>query len=220
MAYAHVPLAPDRSLPDYYFVLGVPPDASAAEVHAAWRRQLRYWHPDRRNHPDALEHSKLINQAHDVLSNAGKRAEYDRKRAALGWRPPNATVQRPTNVWTRYQVIRHEGPFRSTDEFDHHGFVARLEDLLNRGRLITERRKDAASAAKWEAQTLAMLKDELGDHTYARTFETALQQERPAGFVAAYGILWAAYEDALKGNLRPAKKSETPKGARQSRTTV
>ncbi|TMD97566.1 MAG: J domain-containing protein [Chloroflexi bacterium] len=39
---------------DYYFVLGVPPDATEAELHAAWRRQLKYWHPDRGNHPDAL----------------------------------------------------------------------------------------------------------------------------------------------------------------------
>ena len=47
-----------RPLADYYFVLGVPPDATETELHAAWRRQLKYWHPDRGNHPDALEHAK------------------------------------------------------------------------------------------------------------------------------------------------------------------
>ena len=56
-------------------------------MHAAWRRQLKYWHPDRGNHPDALEHAKLINLAHDVLTNSNKRAAYDRQRAAVGWRP-------------------------------------------------------------------------------------------------------------------------------------
>jgi len=82
-----------RPLADYYFVLGVPPDATEAELHAAWRRQLKYWHPDRGNHPDALEHAKLINLAHDVLTNSSKRAAYDRQRAAAGWRP-SATAAR------------------------------------------------------------------------------------------------------------------------------
>ncbi|HEY8813484.1 MAG TPA: DnaJ domain-containing protein, partial [Candidatus Dormibacteraeota bacterium] len=71
-----------RPLADYYFVLGVPPDATETELHAAWRRQLKYWHPDRGNHPDALEHAKLINLAHDVLTNSTKRVAYDRQRAA------------------------------------------------------------------------------------------------------------------------------------------
>src|SRR5260221_8891479 len=79
-----------RPLADYYFVLGVPPDATEAELHAAWRRQLKYWHPDRGNHPDALEHAKLINLAHDVLTDRSKRVAYDRERAAAGWRPSSS----------------------------------------------------------------------------------------------------------------------------------
>jgi curved DNA-binding protein CbpA len=204
----------ERALPDYYFVLGVPPDATAAEVHAAWRRQLRYWHPDRGNHPDALEHSKLINEAHDVLSDAGRRELYDRKRSVLGWRPPNAGSSRGPARVVQWKVVRHEGPFRSSDGFDYHGFVERLEELMARGRMIVEQRKDLASAAKWEAQTLALLHDQLGDHPYTRAFEEALKAEK--GRVGAYGILWAAYEDALKGNLRPAsaRKSGAPKSTR------
>ena len=33
-----------------------------------------------------------------------------------------------------------------------------------------------------------------------------MKQPRPAGLVEAYGVLWAAYEDALKGDLKPVKK--------------
>lgn len=199
-----MPPPSDRLLPDYYFVLGVPPDASAAEIHGAWRRQLRYWHPDRGNHPDALEHSKLINQAHDVLADSARRADYDRRRAAAGWRPPSPSGRPGPRGPLRWKVVQHEGPFRSTDGFDHHGFVVRLEDLMHRGRLIVEKRKDEASAAKWEAQTLAMLRDQLGEHTYTRAFEDALRQDGGIGRVAAYGVLWAAYEDALKGDLKPS----------------
>ena len=185
-------------------MLGVPPDATETELHAAWRRQLKYWHPDRRNHPDALEHAKLINLAHDVLTDSTRRAAYDRQRAAVGWRPSASAPSYPRAV--RWTTVSREGPRPSPKGFDRHGFVARLEEMMNRGRLMIEKRKDLASASKWEAQTQALLRDELCDHAYTKRFEVALQQPRPEGLVAAYGVLWAAYEDALKGNLKPAVK--------------
>jgi hypothetical protein len=77
---------------------------------------------------------------------------------------------------------------------------------MHRGRLMIEKRKDLASASKWEAQAQALLRDELGDHSYTERFEAALRQPRPEGLVAAYGVLWAAYEDALKGDLKPGAK--------------
>ena len=80
---------------------------------------------------------------------------------------------------------------------------------MNRGRLMIEKRKDLASASKWEAQGQALLREVLGDHPYTERFETALKQPRPEGLVAAYGVLWAAYEDALKGDLKPAPKPKT-----------
>jgi hypothetical protein len=82
--------------------------------------------------------------------------------------------------------------------------------MMNRGRLMIEKRKDLASASKWEAQTQALLRDELGDHAYTRRFEVALRQPRPEGLLAAYGVLWAAYEDALKGDLKPGVKARRP----------
>ncbi|HEY2599365.1 MAG TPA: DnaJ domain-containing protein [Candidatus Dormibacteraeota bacterium] len=202
--------APDdrHPLADYYFVLGVPPDATESELHAAWRRQLKYWHPDRGNHPDALEHAKLINLAHDVLTDGTRRAQYDRQRAAVGWRPSASAPSYSRPV--RWRTVSREGPFPAPNGFDRHDFVARLEEMMNRGRLMIEKRKDLASAAKWEAQTQALLRDELGDHAYTKRFEDALRQPRPDGLVAAYGVLWAAYEDALKGDLKPAAKGRPP----------
>jgi len=197
-----------RPLADYYFVLGVPPDATETELHAAWRRQLKYWHPDRGNHPDALEHAKLINLAHDVLTDRTKRAAYDRQRASVGWRPSASAPSYSRPV--QWKVVSREGPFRAHEGFDRHGFVARLEEMMERGRLMIEKRKDLASASKWEAQTQALLRDELGDHPYTKRFEVALKQPRPEGLVAAYGVLWAAYEDALKGDLKPVAKDKRP----------
>lgn len=194
---------------DYYFVLGVPPDATETELHAAWRRQLKYWHPDRRNHPDALEHAKLINLAHDVLTDSARRSAYDRQRAAVGWRPSASAPSYSRPV--RWTTVSREGPRRAPEGFDRHGFVARLEEMMNRGRLMIEKRKDLASASKWEAQTQALLRDELGaGHAYTKRFEAALTRPRPEGLVAAYGVLWAAYEDALKGDLKPGVKEKRP----------
>lgn len=146
----------------------------------------------------------MINLAHDVLTNSTKRAQYDRQRAAAGWRPSTSgpSYSRPV----QWKTVSHEGPPRAPNGFDRHAFVARLEEMMNRGRLMIEKRKDLASASKWEAQTQALLRDELGDHPYTERFEIALRQPRPEGLVAAYGVLWAAYEDALKGDLKPAMK--------------
>ena len=126
-------------------MLGVPPDATETELHAAWRRQLKYWHPDRANHPDALEHAKLINLAHDVLTNSTKRAAYDRQRAAAGWRPSASAPSYARPV--QWKTVSREGPPRAPQGFDRHGFVARLEEMMNRGRLMIEKRKDLASAS-------------------------------------------------------------------------
>lgn len=80
---------------------------------------------------------------------------------------------------------------------------------MHRGRMMIEKRKNLASASKWEAQGQALLRDELGDHPYTKRFEEALNQPRPESLMAAYGVLWAAYEDALKGDLKPMKQTRS-----------
>jgi curved DNA-binding protein CbpA len=192
--------------PDYYFVLGLPPDATTAELHAAWRRQLKYWHPDRHNHPDALEHAKLINLAHDTLTDPVKRGAYDRQRSAQGWRPLDAREPPWTAAGARWARVDPNPPRRSADGYDRHGFASRLDEFLERGRILIEKPKDLASIAKWEAQTHSLLLDTLGSHTYVTRLERALSMPRPTNLILAYGVLWAAYEDALKGVLRPLKK--------------
>lgn len=63
---------------DYYEVLGVPRDASESDLKAAFRNLARKHHPDVSDAPDAEEKFKEINEAYGVLSDAEKRAAYDR----------------------------------------------------------------------------------------------------------------------------------------------
>jgi molecular chaperone DnaJ len=64
---------------DYYEVLGVSRDCSEQELKSAYRKQALRYHPDR--NPDdreAEEKFKAASEAYQVLSDAEKRAVYDR----------------------------------------------------------------------------------------------------------------------------------------------
>src|SRR5580700_11197433 len=64
---------------DYYEVLGVPRDASDAEIKKAFRRLARELHPDVNKHdPDAEDKFKQAAEAYEVLSDSERRATYDR----------------------------------------------------------------------------------------------------------------------------------------------
>ncbi len=64
---------------DYYEVLGVSREASDQELKSAYRKQALKYHPDRNPGDHAAEERfKLASEAYQVLSDADKRAAYDR----------------------------------------------------------------------------------------------------------------------------------------------
>ncbi|RJO65261.1 MAG: molecular chaperone DnaJ [Myxococcales bacterium] len=73
---------------DYYEVLGVARSAAPDEIKKAFRKLAVQYHPDRnKTDPEAEEKFKELAEAYDVLSDAEKRAAYDRFGHGLGKGP-------------------------------------------------------------------------------------------------------------------------------------
>lgn len=64
---------------DYYQTLGIPKDATEADIKKAYRKLARKYHPDvNPGDKDAEQKFKEVNEANEVLSNVEKRKQYDK----------------------------------------------------------------------------------------------------------------------------------------------
>ncbi len=63
---------------DYYEVLGVSKNATDAEIKRAYRKLAKQFHPDSNQNDDDAEHKfKEATEAYEILSDSGKRQQYD-----------------------------------------------------------------------------------------------------------------------------------------------
>ena len=84
---------------DYYAVLGVARDASAADIKKAFRKLARQYHPDVNKLAGAEARFKEINEANEVLSDPEKRKRYD----ALGQNWKSGQDFTPPTGWGGFE---------------------------------------------------------------------------------------------------------------------
>lgn len=63
---------------DFYLVLGLSKTATDSEIKKSYRKLALQFHPDKNSAPGADEAFKLVSKAFAILSDADKRAQYDR----------------------------------------------------------------------------------------------------------------------------------------------
>jgi curved DNA-binding protein CbpA len=78
------------ALKNYYELLEIPPEAPAEEIKRSFRAQIARYHPDKVQHLGkefqslAADRAAELTEAYRILSDAGRRAEYDRAFAEAG----------------------------------------------------------------------------------------------------------------------------------------
>ena len=93
---------------DYYEVLGVGREAGDQEIKGAYRELAKRYHPDRNpDDPTAEEKFKEASEAYSVLSDAQKRAAYDRfgHAGVQGAGGPAASIPRPSPISATFWAI-------------------------------------------------------------------------------------------------------------------
>lgn len=82
----------------HYDVLGIPRFAGERQIREAYRKLAFEFHPDRNPSPEAAERFREITEAHEVLSDAERRREYDRWLAGEKSGSPRRPAARPTET--------------------------------------------------------------------------------------------------------------------------
>lgn len=109
-----------EGLKNYYAILGVEQGASSREIKRAYKKSVRKWHPDLHpNDPNCSTKIQEINEAHDVLGDAGKRRAYDRqieKERISGVQAPRSHTDETEHPFLSYFSRMNEIPRKRTQK--------------------------------------------------------------------------------------------------------
>lgn len=75
-------MLPDK---DFYQILGLQSNATAAQIKKAFKSASRKHHPDRNKHPDSTQRMQEINYAYEILKDPEKRQQYDGRGQQAGF---------------------------------------------------------------------------------------------------------------------------------------
>ncbi len=99
---------------DCYKILGVRPNATAAEIRRAYRIKAKQLHPDASHNSETTEEFRTLVKAYEILSDVRQRSLFDE------------------SFFTRH----HSNVNRSVDSFDYRTWLLAREDEESRSKLI------------------------------------------------------------------------------------
>jgi len=172
---------------DYYQVLGVDRDATAAEIKTAYRKLARKYHPDVSKETGSEDRFKEIGEAYEVLKDTEKRAAYDQ----LGSNWKQGQDFRPPPDWDAGFEFSQGGPgnqggfsdfFESIFGRAQPGFDSRGREFHSRGqdhhaRVLIEL-EDAYTGATRE---ITLHAPEIDANGRVKTRERSLKVKIPKG---------------------------------------
>lgn len=103
---------------DYYKILEVATDATAADIKQAYRKLALQYHPDK--NPDnkfAESHFKELQEAYSILSNTHKRKKYDEVRWLAGMGQRMRTERHITPQWILEECIKLNKHMSTVDTY-------------------------------------------------------------------------------------------------------
>lgn len=111
-------------MPDYYKILGLPPDSSVDEIKKAYRKLARQYHPDINPSPEAKDHFILITEAYDFLMANRDKINVDERefnQAMEDWRKYRQDRSRKranSYAHTSYRNFKNTKFYKTTRIFD------------------------------------------------------------------------------------------------------
>jgi len=92
---------------DYYQILEVTPESTDDEIRKSYRKLAMQYHPDRNpDNADAEERFKEVAEAYGVLTDPGKRKQYDMARKMGGGFSPNGSGQAGGFNYSQEDILR------------------------------------------------------------------------------------------------------------------
>jgi curved DNA-binding protein CbpA len=167
------------ALKNYYDLLEIPPDSPAEEVKRSFRAQIARYHPDKVQHLGkefqsmAADRAAELTEAYRILSDPGRRAEYDRALAEAGDAPPPAAAAPATAQHQRAAEPQAPSPPMSTFEAD---------PPLRSGQFKEERATRDEFVRKATVSRLRSALEAVGggyEETPLRGFDLALTPKKP-----------------------------------------
>lgn len=133
---------------DYYKILGLQKNATAEEIKKKYRELAKKYHPDR-NPNDILAEKRFkdLNEAHDILGDPAKRAQYDLM--GKNWGSYRKFAEQAKNT---YQQKKEEG-FEFKDLFTSERMKDAFKNVVDLGRETIFKNDKETASIKRKAKT-------------------------------------------------------------------